>query len=109
MMSNIISFDDFMKVDLRTAKVIKAERVAGTSKLLRLEIDLGAEKRQLVAGLAEYYKPEELEGKTIIIVANLEPKKIRGIESQGMLLATNTYPPKLLTVDGEVPPGTKIR
>ena len=72
-------------------------------------LDQGDEQRQLVAGLAEYYKPEELVGKTIIVVANLEPKKIRGLESQGMLLATDTYPPKLLTVEGEVPPGSKIR
>ncbi len=108
-MSETITFDEFMKIDLRVAKILKAERVPGTSKLLRLEIDLGNEKRQLVAGLAEYYKPEELEGKTIIVVANLEPKKIRGIESQGMLLATDTYPPKLLTVDGEAPAGARIR
>lgn len=104
-----VSFDEFKKIDLRVAKILEAEKVPNTRALLKLKIDLGDEQRQLVAGLAEYYKPEELVGKTIIVVANLEPKKIRGLESQGMLLATDTYPPKLLTVEGEASPGSKIR
>ena len=104
-----VSFDEFKKMDLRTAKILEAEKVPNTRALLKLKIDLGSEQRQLVAGLAEYYKPEELVGKTIIVVANLEPKKIRGLESQGMLLATDTYPPRLLTVKEDVPPGSRIR
>ncbi|MHA1505661.1 MAG: methionine--tRNA ligase subunit beta [Candidatus Asgardarchaeia archaeon] len=104
-----ISFDEFMKVDLRVGKVIKAEKVPNTKSLIKLRVDLGEEERQLVAGLAEYYSPEELVGKNIVVVFNLQPKKIRGIMSQGMLLATDTEPPKLLTVEGDVPPGSKVR
>ena len=104
-----IFFDDFKKMDLRIAKIISAERIPSTRALLKLQIDLGSEKRQLVAGLAEYYSPEELVGKLIVVVANLAPRKIRGVESQGMLLATDTDPPVLLTVEKEVPPGSKIR
>ena len=104
-----IFFDEFKKIDLRIAKIISAERVPNTRSLLKLNIDLGSEKRQLVAGLAEYYPPEELVGKSIVVVANLAPRKIRGIESQGMLLATDTDPPVLLTVEKDVPAGSKVR
>ncbi|HDS30204.1 MAG TPA: methionine--tRNA ligase subunit beta, partial [Firmicutes bacterium] len=86
----IISFDEFQKLDLRIAKVLECEPVRGTDKLLRLQIDLGSEKRQIVAGIAKVYKPEELVGKLIVVVANLAPVKIRGEESRGMLLATGT-------------------
>ncbi len=82
-----ITIDDFGKIDLRTATVISAEPVPKTKKLMKLIIDLGYEKRQIVAGIAEYYKPEEMTGKQIIVVANLKPVKLRGVESQGMLLA----------------------
>lgn len=84
-----ISLDEFKKVELRSAKVTAAERVEGADKLMKLQIEVGLESRQLVAGIAQHYTPEELIGKTIIIVANLEPAKIRGIESQGMLLAVS--------------------
>ncbi len=95
---SFISIDDFRRVDLRVAKVIEAARVEGSKKLIRLVVDLGAEKRQIIAGLAEYYKPEELLGKYVVVVMNLQPKKIMGLESQGMLLATCDKP-VLLTIE----------
>ncbi len=85
----LITIEEFQKIQLKTAEVLEAERVKGTDKLLRLKIRVGAEERQLVAGVAQHYTPEEMVGKTIIIVANLKPAKIRGIESQGMLLAAH--------------------
>ena len=105
-----ISFEEFKKVDLRVGKVLRAEKVKGSDKLLVFEVDVGEEKRRLVAGLAEYYQPEYFIGKTVVVVVNLEPKKIRGIESQGMVLAAvdEKGKPYLLTVDGEVKPGAKI-
>ncbi len=85
----LITIDDFQKIKLRTAKIISAERIPKADRLLKLQIEVGDEKRQLVAGIAQHYSPEELPGKTIIIVANLRPAKIRGVESQGMLLAVH--------------------
>ncbi|MCD6491609.1 MAG: methionine--tRNA ligase subunit beta [Candidatus Njordarchaeia archaeon] len=104
-----ISFEDFMKVDLRVGRIINAEKVPGADKLLLLTVDLGSEERKLVAGIAPWYKETDLIGKLIVVVANLEPKKIRGITSQGMLLAADAEKPVLLTVIEDVPPGTKIR
>jgi len=108
-----LSFDEFKKVQLCTAKVLSAEKIDGADKLLRLEIEVGAETRQLVAGVAEFYKPEELLGKTIVIVANLAPKKIRGVESHGMLLAARNKMDgedqlRLVTLDGELPSGAPV-
>jgi methionyl-tRNA synthetase len=84
-----ISIDDFAKVELRVAQILVAERVPKADKLLRLEVDLGYEKRQILAGIAQYYEPETLIGRKIIIVANLAPRKMRGLESNGMLLAAS--------------------
>jgi methionyl-tRNA synthetase len=84
---DIITYEEFKKLDLRVALVLKAERVEGTTKLLKLQIDLGTEQRQIVAGVAETYTPEELVGKKLTVIANLKPAIIRGVESQGMLLA----------------------
>jgi len=95
---SLISIDDFRRVDLRVAKVIEAASVEGSKKLIRLVVDLGAEKRQIIAGLAEYYKPEELLGKYVVVVTNLQPKSMMGLESQGMLLATCDKP-VLLTIE----------
>jgi methionyl-tRNA synthetase len=104
-----VSFPDFSKLDLRTARIISAEEVQGKDKLFKLTIEVGEEKRVLVAGLREFYSKEELEGKTIIIVANLEPKKLAGIISHGMLLAAeNEEKVSLLTIDKELPSGSKI-
>lgn len=88
--ANLITIDDFRKVQLKSAKVLEAERVAKAEKLLKLQIQIGEEKRQLVAGIAKYYEPSEIIGKTIVVVANLQPAKLFGIESQGMLLAAKT-------------------
>ncbi|MCC6066729.1 MAG: methionine--tRNA ligase subunit beta [Pyrobaculum sp.] len=95
---SLIGIDDFRRVDLRVAKVIEATKVEGSKKLIKLVVDLGAEKRQIIAGLAEYYKPEDLVGKYVVVVANLQPKKMMGLESQGMLLATCDKP-VLLTIE----------
>jgi methionyl-tRNA synthetase len=84
-----IAIDDFAKVDLRVAKVLVAERIPKADKLLRLEVDLGYEKRQILAGIAAWYTPEELIGRRIVIIANLAPRKMRGLESHGMLLAAS--------------------
>jgi len=104
-----IDFDLFGQVELKTAKVLEAEAVPKTDKLLKLQIDLGDEKRQLVAGIAQHYTPEQIIGKTIIVVANLKPATIRGIESNGMLLAVKSEEGlNLLTPDGDVDPGLKV-
>ena len=106
---NLITIDDFARTQLRTAKVLTAEKVEGSEKLLKLSIDLGGETRQIVAGIAQAYAPETLIGRTIVVVANLKPAKLRGIESQGMLLAAKSAEGlKLVTVDGDVPPGASI-
>jgi len=109
--SNLISFDEFKKVDLRVAKVLTAERVPKADKLLRLEVEIGSEKRQIIAGMAEFLAPEDLPGKAVVVVANLQPAKIRGLESQGMLLAAETNDGKLslLTVENEIESGAEIR
>jgi methionine--tRNA ligase beta chain len=105
----MISFDEFKKLDLRVAKVIRAEKIEGSRNLLKLEIDLGSEKRQIVAGISQFYKPVDLIGKEIVVVANLEPKKLMGIESQGMLLAADVDgEPIILIPEKEVPPGTVV-
>lgn len=106
----LISLDEFARIQLRTARVVAAEAVSGATKLLKLEIDLGGERRQIVAGVAQHYSPEALIGKTIVVVANLAPAKIRGLTSEGMLLAASAGGVlRLLTVDGDLPPGAAIR
>ncbi len=106
----MISFEEFKKVDLRVAKIITAEKVQKSENIVKLEIDLGTElgKRQILAGIQKYYTPEELVGRQIVVVINLEPKKIMGMESQGMLLAAGEIEPILLMPDKQVPPGSKI-
>ena len=108
---NRISIDDFMKVDLRTAKVLTAEKVPNSRKLVKLSIDVGTEQRTLVAGIAEAYEPEQLVGRTIVMVFNLKPAKLMGIESNGMVLAASPDggKPVLLGFDQEVPPGVRVR
>ena len=106
----MITFEDFKKLDIRIGKIVTAEKVMGTDKLLKLEIDLGAEKRQLVAGIAESYLPDQIIGREVPVLINLEPRSIRGIESQGMILAVGVDgKPVLLHPDNEVPPGSIIR
>ena len=105
-----ISIDDFAKVELKTAKVLEVEKVEGADKLLRLQIKIGEENRQIVAGIAEHYSPEELVGKKIVVVANLKPAVIRGVESNGMLLAVSTKDSVILVApeDTDVPSGLRI-
>jgi methionyl-tRNA synthetase len=106
---NKISFEEFKKVDLRVATILEAERVEGTDKLMKLQLDLGDEKRQIVAGIAEVYRPENLIGRNIVIVANLQPVTLRGVESNGMLLAASLGGrPELVTFDRVVKAGTPI-
>ena len=106
-----ITIDDFMKVDLRVAKVLAAEKVPNSRKLVKLSIDVGAEQRTLVAGIAESYEPEQLVGRTIVMVFNLKPAKLMGIESNGMVLAASPDggKPTLVGFDAEVAPGTRVR
>jgi methionyl-tRNA synthetase len=105
-----ITIDEFMKVQLKTAKVLSAERVPKSEKLLKLQVSLGNEQRQIVAGIGKKYEPESLVGKTIVIVANLKPAKLMGIESQGMVLAAGDSDVRgLATILEEVDPGTKVK
>jgi methionyl-tRNA synthetase len=106
-----IGIDDFAKVELRVAQILVAERVPKADKLLRLEVDLGYEKRQILAGIAQYYEPEKLVGRKIIIVANLAPRKMRGLESNGMLLAASLEggSPVLAGFLEEVPLGARLK
>ena len=105
-----ITIDEFMKVQLKTAKVITAERVPKSEKLLKLQVSLGSEQRQIVAGIGKKYEPEALIGKTIVIVANLKPAKLMGIESQGMVLAAGDSEVRgLVTLLEDVEPGTKVK
>ncbi len=104
-----IEFDDFSKLDLRVAKVLQVEKVPKTSRLLKLSVQLGQEERTIVSGIAEQYSPEDLVGKNVIIVANLKPVKIRGVESRGMLLTSeNENKLSLLTVMQEIPSGSSV-
>jgi len=105
-----ITIDDFQKIQLRTAKVLAAERVPKSEKLIKLQISLGSEQRQIVAGIGKKYEPEALVGKTIVIVANLKPAKLMGVESQGMVLAAgDSEVTGLITILEEVDPGTKVK
>jgi len=104
-----IEINDFAKLDLRVAKVVSCEKVNKSEKLLKLQLDIGIETRQVVSGIAKYYKPEDLVGKKVVMIANLKPAKLMGIESQGMILAAgNGDKLALVTVDGDIPVGSKI-
>lgn len=105
----MITIDDFAKVDLRVGTVLSCSPVEGSEKLLKFEIDLGEEKRTILSGIAKYYVPEELLGKQVIIVANLEPRMMMGIESQGMILAAGNDSPILLTTQAHTQEGSVIR
>lgn len=105
-----ITIDEFMKIQLKTAKILSAERVPKSEKLIKLQVSLGTEQRQIVAGIGKKYDPDVLVGKTIVIVANLKPAKLMGVESQGMVLAAgDTDVHGLLTIQEEVDPGTKVK
>jgi methionyl-tRNA synthetase len=105
-----ITIDDFKKIQFKTALVVSAERIPRSDKLLKLQVDLGDERRQIVAGIGKRYDPEYLIGKRIVIVANLKPAKLMGVESQGMVLAAGDKDVGgLVTIMEEVPPGTKVK
>ena len=106
-----ISIEDFMKVELRVAKVLEAEAVPKSKKLVKLKVDVGTEQRTIVAGIAEAYPPDQLVGRTIVIVANLKPAKLMGIESNGMVLAGSPEGglPNLVSVDPSLPAGSRVR
>ena len=105
-----VTYDDFAKLDLRIAKIMQVEKIPGKSRIVKGVIDLGAEKREVIIGGAEYYPPEELVGRKVIVIVNLEPRKIAGIESNAMLLAADLNDkPYWLTVNEDVPIGTKIK
>ena len=110
--NNQISIDDFAKVELRVGEVKSAEKVKNADKLLKLEVDIGTEVRQIVAGIAEVYAPEKLVGRKVVIVANLAPRKLRGIESQGMIVAASLPPdgkPVLASFLEDVPVGARLK
>ncbi len=105
-----ISFDDFSKIELRVGTVLEAEEVEGSEKLIKLKVDLGEEApRQILAGVKQWYEPEDLLGKQVVVIVNLEPRVMMGLESQGMMLAADSPDgPLFLTVPKEVPPGAII-
>ena len=109
-MKEIISFEDVQKLEVRIGSVIGAANVRGTDKLIRLEVDLGDEQRFVVAGMAEFYKPEHFVGKQVPILVNLAPRSFCGVESVGMLLAADVSgKPVLLHPEADVPPGSLVR
>lgn len=105
-----ITFEEFMRMDLRVGEILKAEKVEGTQKLIKLEVDIGTEKRTMVAGIADVYSPEDLVGKKLVVIVNLKPAVIRGIESQGMILAAEVEGKATIPFfDRDVPTGAKVR
>ena len=105
----MISFNDFKRIELRVGEVISVESVPNADKLYVLQVDIGGKQVQLVAGLRPFYKEDEIKGKKIVVVANLEPAKIRGLDSDGMLLAASgNEDVSLLTVDKDIPVGSVI-
>ena len=105
-----ISYEDFTKLDLRVAKIESIDPIPGKSRIVKGIVEIGSEKRNVIIGGAEFYQPEDLVGKIVIVVANLEPKTLAGIESNAMLLAADLNDkPYWLTVNEEVPTGTKIK
>ncbi len=106
-----ISFADFQKMDLRVAQILTAEEIEGADKIYKLTVELGGEQRTLVAGIKLHYPKEELPGKKVIMLANLEPKKIRGVESHGMVLCAHSEDRSQLvctTVEKDIAPGSKV-
>jgi methionyl-tRNA synthetase len=106
-----VSFGEFQKLEIKVGKVLEAEPIPNSKKLIKLQVDLGSEKRQAVAGLLEYYKPEELVGKSFIFVTNLKPVKLMGVESNCMILAADNGKGKIALIqpEKEIEPGSLIR
>jgi len=107
----VVSFEEFSKLDIRVGRIISAEPVPGSRKLIKTIVDIGGEQRQILVGVARWYKPEELVGKLVVVVVNLKPKVMAGLVSQGMILAAGCgegEKPVLLTVEEPVNPGSKV-
>ena len=105
----MLPYEEFSKADLRVGTILSAERVEGSPKLLRLSVSLGDETRQIIAGIGKAYEPEILVNRQIAMIANLEPRMLMGLESQGMILAASDGTPVILSPERSVPPGTKIQ
>ncbi|MBI4036218.1 methionine--tRNA ligase subunit beta [Candidatus Daviesbacteria bacterium] len=106
----MIAIEDFAKVELKVGTVLEAEDIEGSEKLIKLKVDLGEEQpRQILAGIKQWYKSEDLKGKQAVVVANLEPRMMMGLESQGMILCADNNKPIFLKPSQKVPPGSKIR
>ncbi|MEM3927168.1 MAG: methionine--tRNA ligase subunit beta [Desulfurococcaceae archaeon] len=108
-MNDLISIDEFRRIELRIGLVKSAEKVTGSERLIKLTIDLGElGERQVIAGLAKWYEPSYFVGKYVVVVVNLKPRRLMGMESQGMILATDTDPPVLVTAERPVKPGSRL-
>ena len=105
----IIGIDDFMRVELRTAKILECEAVPKAKKLLKLKVDLGYETRQVVSGIAKFYRPDDLIGKKVILVSNLRPATLCGIESNGMILASGEERVRVVFLSDDTPLGERVR
>lgn len=105
----MITYDDFAKLDIRIGKILSAEKIPEGDKLLKLVVDVGEEERQILAGMAEFYDPEYFVGKYVPVLINLEPRTLRGYESQGMILAAGADKPVLMSPIEDVPPGSIIK
>lgn len=105
-----INIDEFKKVEMKVAKVLSAEAIEGSEKLLKLQIDLGSEQRQILSGIAKYYQPADLVGRLIVVITNLEPRQMMGLESNGMVLAAGDGETvSLLVPDKDMPAGSSIK
>ncbi len=110
MSMSIISYDDFTKLDIRVGKIVSTEKIPGKTRIIKGTIDLGEEKRDVIIGGAEFYEPEDMVGRQVIVIINLEPKKMAGVVSNAMLLAADVNnKPYWLTVNEDVPLGTQIK
>ena len=105
----MISFADFQKMEIKIATIVEAEKISGADRLLKLIVDLGDEKRQVVAGIAQQYEPKDIIGRQVPVLCNLEPAKIRGVESNGMVLCAARPEPVLLNPVEKVPNGSKVK
>lgn len=105
----MINYDDFAKVELRVGTILEAEDIEGSDKLLKLQVDFGDEKRQILSGIKQWYKPEKLIGKQAVFVVNLEPRQMMGLESNGMILCADSEKPVLLKPSSKVASGSKIK
>nr|MDO8134518.1 hypothetical protein [Candidatus Njordarchaeum guaymaensis] len=109
-MSHNVSFGEFGRLEMRIGKVKAAEKLPSSKKLIKLKVDIGSETREVVAGVAEFYGPQDLESKNLILVVNLEPKKIMGVQSQGMILAADVNGrPYVIFADPSIPAGARVR